>query len=132
MHVAVDPGSGRQYTLTEPYPVFREVTEIPDGARVISLTEEEFLGAPFQTRETDQEEAENIFCLAGCLEGKSTRMGSFAKALTAKIPFMSTAEKDEMLRAIAEGMAYEDILAMADLQAADMLAFRLKKKEESA
>ena len=45
---------------------------------------------------------------------------------------MSTAEKDEMLRAIAEGMAYEDILAMADLQAADMLAFRLKKKEESA
>ncbi len=132
VHVAVDPGSGRQYTLTEPYPVFREVTEIPDGARVISLTEEEFLGAPFQTRETDQEEAENIFCLAGCLEGKSTRMGSFAKALTAKIPFMSTAEKDEMLRAIAEGMAYEDILAMADLQAADMLAFRLKKKEESA
>ena len=33
-----------------------------------------------------------------------------------------------MLTAISEGMSYEDLLAMAELKAEDMMAFRLKKK----
>ena len=126
--VCTDPISGAQYTLKDPGPVIREVEEIPEGASVLHFTEEELLCAPLVREEPDLSEMDRVFSLVKALHAEAAEGMAFTSALVPKIRYMSSAEKEEMLAAIADGMSYVDLLAMAELKAEDMLAFRLKKK----
>ena len=126
--VSADPETGVRYTLKEPGPVMKEVDRVPEGAGVIHLTEEELLAAPLYSQAADPVEMEQVFAMVKALNAEAAEGMAFTSALVPKIRYMSEAEKEEMLLAIADGMPYEDLLAMAELEAEKMLAFRLKKK----
>ena len=126
--VCTDPKTGVQYTLKEPESVIKEVDSIPDGAKVLHLTEEELLGASFYAQMPNPSEMDQVFDMVRALHADAAEGMAFTSALVPKIRYMSKAEKEEMLLAISDGMSYEDLLAMAELKAEDMLAFRLEKK----